>query len=185
MPVRMLKDECHILAKPLTDLMNRSLAEGSIPAKRKHATVTPIFKSGSKIYPSNYRPISPLAIFSKILERVVHRMVYVYVQENELPSTHQSGFCPLHSTTTCLNDITNRLLSNMDKCQLTGMAFLDLAKAFDTLDHTKVLQKLSNLGFSSSAVQWFNAYWSDRTQSNKVDNVLSDPLPIQYGIPQG
>ena len=185
MPARMLKDGCHILAKPLTDMMNRSLAEGSIPTEWKHATVTPIFKSGSKTDPSNYRPISVLAVFSKILERAVHRMVYAYLQENKFLSMQQSGFRPLHSTTTCLTDITNSLLSNMDKRQLTGMVFLDLAKAFDTLDHTKMLQKLSNLGFSSSAVQWFNAYLSDRTQSIKVDNVLSDPLPIQYGVPQG
>jgi hypothetical protein len=75
----------------------------------------------------------------------------------------QSGFRPLHSTKTCLIHITNSLLSNMDKRQLTGVVFLDLAKAFDILDQTKMLQKLSNLGFSSSAVQWFDAYLSDRT----------------------
>ena len=71
----MRKDGCHILAKPLTDLMNRSLAEGSMPAEWKHTTVTPIFKSGFETDPSNYRPISVVAIFSKILEHVVHRMV--------------------------------------------------------------------------------------------------------------
>jgi hypothetical protein len=154
---------CHILAKPLTDMMNRSLAEGSIPTEWKHATVTPIFKSGSKTDPSNYRPISVLAVFSKILERAVHRMVYAYLQENKFLSMQQSGFRPLHSTKTCLIHITNSLLSNMDKRQLTGVVFLDLAKAFDILDQTKMLQKLSNLGFSSSAVQWFDAYLSDRT----------------------
>ena len=115
----------------------------------------------------------------------MHRLVYVYPQENKLLSTHQSGFHPLHLTTISSTDITNRLLFNMDKRQLTGMAFLDLTKAFDALDHTKMLQKLSNLGFSSSAVQWFNPYLSDRMQSIKVANVLFDPLPIQHGVPQG
>ena len=80
-------------------------------------------------------------------------MVYTYLQENILLSVYQSGFRPLHSTTTCLTDITNDLLSNIGKGQLTGMVFLDLAKAFDTLDHAKMLQKLSTLGFSGSAVQ--------------------------------
>jgi hypothetical protein len=112
-------------------------------------------------------------------------MVYAYLQENKFLTMQQSGFRPLHSTTTCLTDITNTSLFKMDKRQLTGMVFLDLAKAFDTLDHTKMLQKLSNLGFSPSTVQSFNAYLSDRTQRIKVDNVLSDPLPIQYGVPQG
>lgn len=111
-------------------MMNRSLAEGSIPAEWKHATVTPIFKSGSRTDPSNYRPVSVLPVFSKILERAVHRTVYAYLQENKFLSTYQSGFRLLHSTTTCLTDITNSLLSNMDKRQLTDLVFLDLAKAY-------------------------------------------------------
>ena len=98
-------------------------------------------------------------------------MVYAYLQENEFSSTYQSGFRPLHSKTTCLTDITNSLLSNIDKRQLTGLMI--------------GLQKLSSLGFTSYTVQWFNKYLSDRTQSIKVNNVLSDPLPIQYRLSQG
>lgn len=159
-PARLLKDGCGTLAKPLTALMNRSLAEGAIPADWKHATVTPIFKSGSITDPSNYRPISVLPVFCKIFERAIHLMVYEYLQKNKLLSVYQSGFRPLHSTATCLTDV-----------------FLDLSQAFDTLDYTHLLGKLSRLGFTSSSVQWFNAYLYNRTQSIVVDGVLYCPKP--------
>ena len=97
-PVRLVKDGAEALTRPLTLLMNRTINEGSLPADWKHATVTPVHKAGSKSDPSNFRPISVLPIFSKILERAVHRMVYSYLQEHRLLSPLQSGFRPLHST---------------------------------------------------------------------------------------
>ena len=156
-PARLLKDGCAAIANPQTVLMNRSLADGSIPMDWIHATVTPVFKSGTKTDPSNYRLISVLPVFCKIFERAVHQMVYEYHQKNRLLSVNQSGFRPLHSTATCFTYITNTLLHNIDKGLFTGMVFLDLSKAFDTLDHTHLLQKLTRFGFTSSLVQWFNA----------------------------
>ena len=135
-PVRLVKNGAEALVRPLTLLMNRTINEGSLPADWKHAIVTPVHKAGSKSDPSNFRPISVLPIFSKILERAVHRMVYSYLQEHRLLSPLQSGFRPLHSTSTCLAHVTNTLLENIDKGLLTGLIFLDLSKAFDTIDHS-------------------------------------------------
>ena len=109
-PARLLKDGAIVISKPLTVLINRSLVEGAIPSEWKHATVTPIHKSGSTTDAANYRPISTLPVFAKILERAVHSMVYSYLQENRLLSKYQSGYCPLHSTSTCLTDVTNQIL---------------------------------------------------------------------------
>ena len=114
--------------------MNRSLREGYVPDEWKHALVTPLHKAGSKSDPSNYRPISVLTVFSKILERGVRKMVYDHLQLNNLLSPSQSGFRPLQSTSTCLAHVTNTLLQNIEKGLLTGLVFLDLSKAFDTLD---------------------------------------------------
>ena len=114
--------------------------------------VTSVFKVGSKTDPANYRPISVLPAFVKILERSVHTMVYDYLQENQQLTACQSGFRPLHSTSTCLIDTTNKLLHNIEKGLLTGMIFLDLSKAFDTLDHNKMQEKLSLLGLNASSV---------------------------------
>ena len=180
-PARLLKDGADALAKPLSVLMNRSICEGSIPSEWKHATVTPIHKAGSAADAANYRPISTLPVFTKILERAVHTMVYTY----QLLSNYQSRYRPLHSTSTCLTDVTDRILHNMDKGQLTGMVFLDLSKAFDTIDHDIVLKKLISLGFSDSAVLWFKAYLTNRSQIVCVNDVVSDPQPIPFGVPQG
>ena len=79
---------------------------------------------------------------------IMHKMVYTYLQQHNLLSVYQSGFCSLHSTNTCLADVTNTLLKNIDNGQLTGLVFLDLKKAFDTLDHRLLLDKLTALGFN-------------------------------------
>ena len=184
-PARLLKDGAIVISKPLTVLINRSLVEGAIPSEWKHATVTPIQKSGSTTDAANYRPISTLPVFAKILERTVHSMVYSYLQENRLLSKYQSGYRLLHSTSTCLTDVTNKILYNMDKGQLTGMVFLDLSKAFDTIDHDLMLNKLISLGFSDTAVIWFKTYLTNRSQSVYVNGVVSDPQSIPFGIPQG
>ena len=124
--------------------------------------VTPIHRSGSKTdsEAANYRLISTLPVFAKILERAVHTMIYAYLQEYNLLSNYQSGYRLLHSTSTCLIDVTNRLLQNIDKGQLTGIVFLDLSKAFDTIDHDVMLNKLIALGLSDSAIVWFRAFIS-------------------------
>ena len=184
-PARLLKDGADALATPLAIIMNRSINEGSIPASWKHAIVTPVFKSGSKSDTSNYRPISVLPVFAKILEKAVHKMIYNFLLQHKLLSSYQSGFRPLHSTATSLIDITNTILHNIDKGKLTGLAFLDLSQAFDTLDHELLLIKLADFGLSKSSVNWFNAYLTNRTQSVIINGMQSDIEPILYGVPQG
>ena len=147
--------------------------------------VTPIHKAGTTTDAANYRPISTLPVFAKLLERAAHNMVYSYLQDNSLLTNYQSGYRPLHSTSTCLIDVTNSLLQNIDKGQLTGMVFLDLSKAFDTIDHDTMLNKLQDLAFSGSAVVWFRSYLTDRSQSVCTDGVVSDPQSIAFGVPQG
>ena len=112
-------------------------------------------------------------------------MVYTFLQQHNLLSVYQSGFRSLQSTSTCLTDIKNTLLQNIDKGQITGLVFLDLTKAFDTLDHSVLLDKLASLGFSKASVQWFKAYLTDRTQSVVVNGSTSDPQSISFGDPQG
>ena len=131
--------------------MNKTINEGSLPVDWKHAGVKPVRKAGSKSDPLNYLPIS---VWS------VHRMVYSYLQCHRLLSLLQSGFRPLHPTSTCVTLVTNALLENIDKGLLTGLIFLDLSKAFDSLDHSIMLDKLTSLGMNRSAVQWIRCYWT-------------------------
>ena len=143
------------------------------------------FKKLKHEKPWNFRPISVLSIFSKILERALHRMVYSYFQKHRLLSPLQSSFHPLHSTSTCLTHLTNTLLENIDKGLLTGLIFLDLSKAFDALDHSIILDKLTSSGMNRSAVQWFRSYLTVRTQRVCTNGVLSEPQPIPFGVPPG
>ena len=93
---------------------------------------------------------------------------------------------PLPSTCTCLTHVTNTLLENIDKGLITGLIFLDVSKAFDTLDHSIMLDKLSSLGMNRSTVQWFRSYLTIMlTQSVRTNGVLSEPQPISFGVPQG
>ena len=110
-------------------------------------------------------------------------MVYSYLQEHRLLSPLQSGFRPRHSTSTCLAHVTNTLLENIDKGLLTGLIFLDLSKAFDTLDHSIMSDKLTSLGLNRSAVQWFRSYLTMRTQS--VCICICILLGRIYSCPEG
>ena len=123
---------------------------------------------------------SILLIFSKILERAVHRMVYSYFQKHRLLSPLQSGFRPLHSTSTCHTHV----LENIDKGLLTGLIFLDLSKAFDTLDHSIMLDKLTSLGMNRSAVQWFRSYLTMRIQSVVLMGSCLSPSLYLSGSPR-
>ena len=110
---------------------------------------------------------------------------YEAVMKIRRKTQSQSGFHPLHSTGTCLIDTTNKLLLNIDRGLFTGMVFLDLSKAFDTLDHERMWEKLSQIGFNESAVVWFDDYLTNRTQSIALNCVVSDPQSLMYGVPQG
>ena len=135
---------------------------GSFPGLWKKAKVSPIFKDGSLFYRSNYRPISVLAILSKILERHVHISIYNFLTENDLLSDSQFGFRKSRSCELAVTDLIDRLLNNMDIGVLNGLLLVDLRKAFDLVNHSILLSKLQIYGCSSSAVQWFASYLSDR-----------------------
>ena len=143
---RLLKDSGQIIAPTLTSLFNRSLQTETFPSIWKKARVVPLHKKGDKQDPSNYRPISILPTLSKILERAVHTQFYGCLTENNLVSTKQFGFRPKSSTATASGQFIDQLLLGMDNGTITGVVFLDLTKAFDTVNHSILSRKLSNFG---------------------------------------
>ncbi len=162
-----------------------SLRQGTVPSALKDARVTPIFKSGDKESVNNYRPISVLPVVSKILERHVHNHLYNFLSSHNLITDSQSGFRPLHSTSTALIKLYDDLLTNMNNGQLTGMVFIDLRKAFDTVNHEILLQKLKAYGTKGLAHQWFTSYLTGRTQRVDISGSLSDSKRVTTGVPQG
>ena len=139
---RFLKDGADILAKPVSALCNLSISRGVFPSACKVAKLKPIFKKGKKTDPSNYRPISLLPVISKIIEKVVHDQTNAFLSDENILYNYQSGFRANHSTNLCLSFLTDKILKGFDKSWLTGIILIDLKKAFNTIDHEILVQKL-------------------------------------------
>ena len=122
---------------------------------------------------------------SNVFEKIVYDRLFGNLNENNLLSTCQSGFCFLHGTATALLDATNKWSINIDKGVLNGVIFIDLKKAFDTIDHGILLRKLINYGVDRNALKWFNSYLNGRIQKCDVDGSLSSLCAISCGVPQG
>ena len=134
---------------------------------------------------NNYRPISVISAVAKIFEKAIYGQLYEYLNENSLLSNCQSGFCSLYSTLTALIEATNDWSINIDRGNLNGVVFIDLKKAFDTIDHEIILRKLTCYGFDIHTLKWFESYLSNRYQKCNVNGHLSNPLPVTCGVPQG
>ena len=119
------------------------------------------------------------------MEKLVYNQLYEYFIIKDMLTTSQHGFRPNHSTVSAMLEITNKWFQNIDIGQLNGVAFLDLKKAFDTVDHKILLHKLYLYGIEGIAFNWFKSYLSDRKQYCQVNDHLSNPLEMTYGIPQG
>ena len=184
-PNRLLKIVADVVAPSLTGIFNQSLLTGIFPSDWKLAKVSPIFKNGSKSDLNNYRPISVIPAVAKIFEKVVYDQLYHYLNENDLLNNCQSGFRSLHSTLTALLETNDNWCVNIDRGLLNGVIFIDLKKAFDTIDHEIILNKLTKYGADQDALKWFKSYLTNRMQRCVVGNRLSSVSPLNCGVPQG
>ena len=173
------------LIEPLTIIINQSLLTGIFPKSMKVAKVIPLFKKDNPLFVDNYRPISLLSSISKLLEKVVFTQVFKYFTDNGLFHILQYGFREGHSTESATLDLSDRILNTLDNNEYPLAIFMDLSKAFDTLDHNILLSKLSYYGINGTALSWFKSYLSNRSQYVEVQNQKSTTLPITTGVPQG
>ena len=147
--------------------------------------VTPIHKAGDPSIFSNYRPISVLPVFSKILERLLHSRLIKYFNEKEILTDSQFGFRKGYSTEIALSYTIDRITSELDNKNNVIGIFLDFKKTFDTVNHDILLRKLSHYGVRGNANQLLRSYLSQRTQSVILNQVTSDSDSIDCGVPQG
>ena len=173
------------IAHPITHIFNLSFQSGSIPDTLKLAKVTPIFKKGEKDLFSNYRPISILPVFSKILERLVHQRLYSFISRFHLLHNNQFGFRPNLSCESALLSAYNHIISKLDRKEHVLGIFLDLSKAFDTIDHTILFAKLHHYGIRGIALEWFRNYLTNRMQYVSFNGQNSSHSNIYCGVPQG
>jgi len=182
---KLLKHCNDALIPPLVSIINKSLSSGLFPSALKVSKVYPKHKTGCQMTPSNYRPISLISTFSKIIERVVLNRLMDYLKENNLLTCSQHGFVKGKSTLTAIAELADFICDQLEAGKLVTGVMLDFSKAFDCLGHNLVLQKLKNLGLSGSAYNWFKSYLEERSQvveirhedKGIVRNIRSKPLP--------
>ena len=168
---KLLKVIAPVIIKPLTLLINQVLNTGLFPDTLKIAKVIPIYKKGDPQLFENYRPISLLPTISKVLEKIIHKQLSSYFDEYGLSFPNQYGFRPKHSIEYAALELIDRIINEMDKNEIPIDIFLDLSKAFDTIDHTILLHKLKYYGLEDSTLRLFESYLTNRKQYTEIEKV--------------
>ena len=180
--LKLIKNE---ICESVTLIINQSLTTGIFPNKLKIAKVIPLFKKGDIYTFDNYRPISLLPSISKIFERTMYDQIYNYFQNNELFYNSQYGFRKNHSTELATLEIIDRIIQEMDKYNTPINIYIDLSKAFDTIDHNILLCKLKYYGLNGAALDLCRNYLVNRKQYVEIANIKSEENVITTGVPQG
>lgn len=181
----LIKSVSSSILEPLTYIFNLSLQTGSVPKDLKIAKVIPLHKSGDIRCFNNYRPISILPCFSKILDKLVYKRILAHLKEHSILYEHQYGFRENHSTDMALLHLVEKIYSAINNNEYAIGIFLDLSKAFDTVDHSILLSKLHHYGFQGFSFSWLTSYVSNREQFVIVNGCASSRAQLTYGVPQG
>ena len=155
------------------------------PNELKTGKISPIYKKDNEQLLENYRPVSTLAVFGKIFEKVIYSRLYSFLISQRILHENQFGFRKRHSTTHALNYSVNDIESALNNKKHVLGIFIDLSKAFDTIDHQKLFIKLNNYGIRGNALALIRSYLSDRYQYTSVLGEESDKLYVRFGVPQG
>ena len=174
-----------MIQTPLLHIFNRSLVTGIVPSKFKVVKVVPIFKSGDTSDMNNYRPISLICNFCKILEKIVFLRLSDFLAEKNIISPEQFGFRPSHSTIHPMTQILNAAASTLNAKKHMLIIFCDLKKAFDTCNIRILLKKMQKMGITGTELLWFESYLTDRKQYVSINDCKSSLLNILIGVPQG
>ena len=185
-PTDILKLIMPSISQPLTDIINLSFTLGIYIDDLKLSKVIPIYKEkDSDLDFVNYRPISLLSNINKIIEKLMYDRLYTFLEKYNCIYELQYGFRARHSTNHCLLDLTENIRKTIDKNEYAVGVFVDLQKAFDTVDHNILLSKLSHYGIRGVSLNWFRSYLSNRSQFVTINGKNSETEPMSYGVPQG
>ena len=184
-PMSVIKESIQVISEPLAHIINLSIAHGIVPDQMKIARVVPLFKAEDPSLFTNYRPVSILPSFSKFLERIIYNRILDYMTNLHILCDNQFGFRKNHSTTLALIDLHDKISSALDNGELAVGVFLDLSKAFDTVDHSILFDKLEHYGIRGLSLKWVKSYFSNRLQFVEYNGHVSSRNNISCGVPQG
>jgi len=184
-PARVLRECADVLSKPYSNLFNFSLKSSNIPNDWKCANVVPIYKSGERSDPNNYRPISLLSITSKVMESIINDYVKKHIYGSNLITKHQFGFRSNYSTFDLLTSATQQWENALNKGQEVKVAALDISRAFDRVWHKGLLSKLMALGIGGSVYRWIRSFLHNRSIKVIINGQQSTVSYINAGVPQG
>ena len=184
-PAKLIRDAEAELAPYINYLVNKSIKDNVVPAQWKVARVSPLYKAEDRLQTENYRPISVLPVLSKVIERVVHTQLSTHLDNINYLYSHQYGFRRGRSTTQAIAQLNNWVLESMDEGKVTGLLFVDISKAFDSINHKVLLDKLKHMGMSERSLQWFKTYLAERRQCVFINGQTSETQRNTLGVPQG
>jgi hypothetical protein len=185
MPMKFVKFVRAELSVILSKIFNLCIEEGCYPDSLKIARIVPVFKAGSHEQVSNYRPISILPIINKIFEKLLYIRLQSFFDTCNIISDNQFGFRKSRDTTQATLKLLDAIVPSMGSKECTATVFLDFSKAFDTVDHVILLQKLSRYGVRGSSLRLLESYLSNRHHYVCIDNSTSATLQSEVGVPQG
>lgn len=180
-----LKIVIGVIRKDFCDIINKSLDEGRFLKEWKTSTIIPISKVEKPKRGSDYRPINILPIYEKVLEIIVKKQIELYLESNNIITEHQSGFRKNYSCETAIQAVIDEWKLTISERQVVGVIFVDLKRAFETIDRERLLEKLYQYGITGTVLEWFRSYLKDRKQQVHFNDGWSKMLTTEYGVPQG
>lgn len=183
--IKVIKECSEEISQFLEFIINKSFDEGYFPDILEIAKVIPIYKKGEKSDCTNFRPIAILSTFSKIFEKIIVKRLNDYLTRYNLISKCQFGFRPHFTTELAIHTLCQNIYNALDNKLYQLTVFCDLSKAFDTIDHDILIEKLKVYGIRGKENQWFKSYLNNRMQYTVFNNTLSSHKRIRYGVPQG
>lgn len=181
----LLKSCASALSIPLSHIFDTSFKDGVIPSSWKTASVTPIYKKGCTSDPNNYRPISLTSTCCKAMERIINASIHKYLASYHLISGSQHGFLSRRSTATNLLECITDWAYNIENRLVNDVIYFDFRKAFDSVSHPKLIDKLQAYGIKGHLLRWLSCFLTDRSQCVKIGDATSTPSRVTSGVPQG
>jgi hypothetical protein len=182
---RAIKSAKALIVSPLVHICNLSFYNGVFPSQLKIAHVIPIFKGGLNYLFTNYRPISILPVFSKVLEKIMFNRISSFIEKMSIIYKYQFGFRNMYSSYMAMIVLKEKVSRALEKGENITGVFLDFSKAFDTVDHNILISKLDHYGIRGNALNWITSYLTQRKQYVQFDGAKSQYLNVKCGVPQG